>query len=263
MSYPAWTFEKYAFAVKLRLPPQQGGLCPAGTQNLYRAYNNGLGGDPNHRYSTDGNLLGNMGGWATEGLVMCLPQVTGAGLPAQLIACYGADCPDDAKINNGPDLVNLVADIANPTATPIDFVVPAGQTFISVAGLYQDGFSVERLQVTIAPGTTRKIVLRMFCMQHTRAPAPSGAVYTTGPVTGNAALLDLVSITHGKLDVSLDPLTLKRGTVQFAIWVITDLTGSLSALQRSLLVQLMATAPDDVDTQAMLSAEFSGTVPDF
>ena len=65
MSYPAWTFEKYAFAVKLRLPPQQGGLCPAGTQNLYRAYNNGLGGDPNHRYSTDGNLLGNMGGWAT------------------------------------------------------------------------------------------------------------------------------------------------------------------------------------------------------
>ena len=56
---------------------------------------------------------------------------------------------------------------------------------------------------------------------------------------------------------------MKRGTVQFAVWVITDLTGSLSAVQRGLLVQLMATAPDDVDAQAMLSAEFVGTVPGF
>ena len=125
LSYPAWTFEKYAFAVKLRLSPQLRGLCPAGTQNLYRAYNNGLGGDPNHRYSTDSNLLGNMGGWATEGLVMCLPTVQGTGLPSQLIACYGTDCPDDAMLNNGPDLVNLVVDITNPTGTPIELFVAA------------------------------------------------------------------------------------------------------------------------------------------
>jgi hypothetical protein len=72
--------------------------------------------------------------------------------------------------------------------------------------------------------------------------------------------VDLVSITNGKLDGSLDPFTLKRGTVQFAISVITDGTGSLTAYQRSLLVQLIAAAPDDVATQAALSDQFAATV---
>ena len=70
MSYPAWTFETHAFAVKL----PAGGACPAGTQPLYRNYNNGALGDPNHRYSTNADLLHLMADWVFEGLVMCLPQ---------------------------------------------------------------------------------------------------------------------------------------------------------------------------------------------
>lgn len=68
-SYPAWTFEADAFAVKLPV----GGTCPAGTQALYRSYNNGARGDPNHHYSTNATLLQAMAGWTFEGLVMCLP----------------------------------------------------------------------------------------------------------------------------------------------------------------------------------------------
>jgi len=68
-SYPAWTFENNAFAVKLPIA----GACPADTQPLYRTYNDGARGDPGHRYSTKPGLLQAMTGWTFEGLVMCLP----------------------------------------------------------------------------------------------------------------------------------------------------------------------------------------------
>ncbi len=70
-AYPAWTFEANAFAVKLAV----GGICPTGTQSLYRSYNNGALGDPNHRYSTNAEMLQIMASWVFEGLVMCVPQV--------------------------------------------------------------------------------------------------------------------------------------------------------------------------------------------
>ncbi|CAG0991497.1 hypothetical protein BURK1_02290 [Burkholderiales bacterium] len=43
-----WQFEKIAFKVKL----PSGGICPAGSIPLYRVYNNGMSGAPNHRYTT-------------------------------------------------------------------------------------------------------------------------------------------------------------------------------------------------------------------
>ncbi len=82
-SYPAWTYESNAFAVKALV----GGACPAGTLPLYRSYNNGMRGDPGHRYSTDASVLQAMTGWVFEGLTMCVPPtdgpaVTAVGVPA-------------------------------------------------------------------------------------------------------------------------------------------------------------------------------------
>jgi hypothetical protein len=54
------------------------GTCPAGyrlePQPLYRAYNNGKGGTPNHRYSTDQSVIDQMvaQGWVDEGIAMCI-----------------------------------------------------------------------------------------------------------------------------------------------------------------------------------------------
>jgi hypothetical protein len=62
--------ESYAFAVKLPVS----GVCPLATQPLYRTYNNGMNGDPGHRYSMRESLLQSMAGWVYEGLVLCLPQ---------------------------------------------------------------------------------------------------------------------------------------------------------------------------------------------
>ena len=50
------------------------GTCPANTKGLYRAYNDGMGGTPNHRYSTDIAIITAMvaRGWINEGLRMCV-----------------------------------------------------------------------------------------------------------------------------------------------------------------------------------------------
>ncbi|MFO1305208.1 MAG: hypothetical protein U1F54_15870 [Burkholderiales bacterium] len=75
---PAWRFEGEVFSVLL---PDSGGGCPAGTGPLYRVYNNGQGGAPNHRYTTSlttrSAMLGQ--GWISEGfglagVIACVPS---------------------------------------------------------------------------------------------------------------------------------------------------------------------------------------------
>jgi hypothetical protein len=81
-SNPGWQFESIAFY--LQIPTGYGtgsGSCPSGTVPLYRAYNNGMGGAPNHRYTTSLTILDLMlaQGWVFEGeantkVFACVPQ---------------------------------------------------------------------------------------------------------------------------------------------------------------------------------------------
>jgi len=77
---PAWRLEGHAFA--LRLPEAGLGYvsCPSDTRPLYRAYNRGMSGAPNHRYTTDLAVLEEMvaRGWQVEGdlwtrIFACVP----------------------------------------------------------------------------------------------------------------------------------------------------------------------------------------------
>jgi hypothetical protein len=75
---PDWQFEGVAFYMEL---PYANGTCPAGSVALYRLYNNGMGGAPNHRYTTSLMLFNQMlaGGWLYEGngitrVFACLPS---------------------------------------------------------------------------------------------------------------------------------------------------------------------------------------------
>ncbi|HVE50004.1 MAG TPA: hypothetical protein VNG69_10355 [Casimicrobiaceae bacterium] len=69
---PVWTFEGDVF--RIALPDGIGG-CPAGRVPLYRVYNNGMGGAPNHRYTTSLGIRQAMValGWTAEGFG---PQIT-------------------------------------------------------------------------------------------------------------------------------------------------------------------------------------------
>jgi hypothetical protein len=73
-----WRFEGEVF--NMTLPVAETGECPSGLQPLYRMYNNGEGGAPNHRYTTDLGVRESMlaRGWIAEGdgigVVGCVPM---------------------------------------------------------------------------------------------------------------------------------------------------------------------------------------------
>jgi hypothetical protein len=75
---PGWQYEGIAFDISV---PDAAGNCPAGTIPVYRLYNNGQGGAPNHHFTADPaiqqDLVDNRG-YAAEGagigVAMCSPQ---------------------------------------------------------------------------------------------------------------------------------------------------------------------------------------------
>jgi hypothetical protein len=76
--HAAWQFENIAFYIQLA---DANGFCPAGTIPLYRLYNDGMGGAPNHRYTTSVTVFNQMAaaGWLFEGdgntkVFACVPQ---------------------------------------------------------------------------------------------------------------------------------------------------------------------------------------------
>ena len=73
----SWQFEGEVFGVAL---PSGTGACAIGTKPLYRLYNNGQGGAPNHRYTTDLTARSSTiaKGWIPEGsgplgVIACVP----------------------------------------------------------------------------------------------------------------------------------------------------------------------------------------------
>jgi hypothetical protein len=78
MTTAGWQFEAYVFNVIS--PAVSDGSCPAGTIPVYRLYNNGQGGAPNHRFTTDFTVRQQMlaRGYLAEGygigVSMCAPQ---------------------------------------------------------------------------------------------------------------------------------------------------------------------------------------------
>jgi Repeat of unknown function (DUF5648) len=73
----AWEFENIAFYIQLA---DANGDCPGGTIPLYRLYNNGMGGAPNHRYTINPLIFNQMiaQGWVFEGngntkVFACIP----------------------------------------------------------------------------------------------------------------------------------------------------------------------------------------------
>jgi hypothetical protein len=74
---PLWQFETVAFFVEL---PDGNGNCLPGTQQLFRLFNEGLSGAPNHRYTISLNVRTQMvaQGWTSEGFgplgtIACVP----------------------------------------------------------------------------------------------------------------------------------------------------------------------------------------------
>jgi hypothetical protein len=85
-----WQFEGIVFYVQL---PDANGNCAAGTTILYRLYNNGMGGAPNHRFTTSGATFDQMqnDGWVFEGdgrtgAFACVPVQSNPPAPSSSLA---------------------------------------------------------------------------------------------------------------------------------------------------------------------------------
>ena len=65
-----WIFEANAFYIAADVSQ-----CPASTRPVFRLYNQGMGGEPNHRYTTSWPVISDMqvAGWLLEGVVFCSP----------------------------------------------------------------------------------------------------------------------------------------------------------------------------------------------
>ena len=85
-----WEYEGIVFYVQL---PDANGSCPAGTTILYRLYNNGMGGAPNHRFTTSAVNFVQMqnADWTFEGdgrtaAFVCVPVQATAPAPSSSLA---------------------------------------------------------------------------------------------------------------------------------------------------------------------------------
>jgi hypothetical protein len=69
---PAWVYEKIAFHTAV----PAAGACAAGTVPVWRMYNHGQTGAPNHRFTTDAAIYADFvatKGWDAEGIAFCAP----------------------------------------------------------------------------------------------------------------------------------------------------------------------------------------------
>ncbi len=277
-SYPAWTYEQDAFALRL---PVAVGTCPIGTEGVYRAYNNGAGGDPNHRYVVDPRLLQGMPGWVDEGLAMCRP-VAKTTLPFTVVGeirgCDRPECRVPNAQGSGLGLVDVVMDVsvlAMPNAAAqgagtkgsesYTIELPAGTRIVNInwgaggpagGGSYQDGVLLDdakwEMPIWKQQSDTMRVMLSLYCLQQSREPADTNATYRiAGSVTdpGILAILRLPRprpIANGSLTAT---------ATQFAIWEVTDGEGHLSGAQLEQLRSIYALEETD-PTFAITLADF-------
>lgn len=127
-----WQFEANAFYVQTS---DSTGVCPSGTNKVYRLYNNGLSGAPNHRYTTDTSVRSQMisQGWVSEGygsfgVIFCAPASSG-GTTATLntsLTDYNTAVDGVAKANLAFLQANLQwegANLSNLTASEVSTLV--------------------------------------------------------------------------------------------------------------------------------------------
>ena len=99
---PDWQYENIAFFLKV--PVSVNGPCPADTVPLYRLFNNGIGGAPNHRYATTLALVAQMQaqGWVPEStdlgsIFACTPATAGGASKAEGIWTGTTDLAETAR----------------------------------------------------------------------------------------------------------------------------------------------------------------------
>jgi len=153
-----WKLEGLVFSTMV---PASDGTCPAGSIPVYRVYNNGMGGAPNHRFTTDVNIRAQMlaAGWNAEGygigVTFCSPDGPPVAYQFTTIDFPGATDTNINGIvdsNDGVALVGIFDDDTCPLSCPFRLNLTAGaSTFTSLPQL--PGFASTQAVAINAAGT--------------------------------------------------------------------------------------------------------------
>jgi hypothetical protein len=132
--------------------------------------------------------------------------------------CVPKDQKDTPRTGSG-GYVHLCLGFRNSTALPITVVLPPGLIFVSDDQAYQNGILLQVTTIEVPAGSAVYYVpLFLYCLNEGRMPTVGPQnTYSTGPVSDDGAVLELLSLLKDK------PLPLLTDlTAQEALWHITD-----------------------------------------
>lgn len=119
--------------------------------------------------------------------------------------------------------VNLYMMLYNSNFTNLSFSLPGGLIFVDSSDVfnhepvYQKGYILQNVNVSINAFDTAYIQLRAYCLNHTLSPSTYDAVYYFGPVTSNPQLNTITGIMATKAY----PFG-EEYNIQTIIWNVTD-----------------------------------------
>jgi hypothetical protein len=116
--------------------------------------------------------------------------------------------------------VRLCLQFRNTTQQPILVQFPPGLIFISDQDTIQNGLLVQLVTIEVPARQQPFFVpLYLYCLNKDRRVTQcSQDTYSLGPVTQDAAIMEFIQLLQGKTL----PLVDNKGTVQGALWNITD-----------------------------------------
>ena len=170
-----WNYEGDAFyAVK-----PVGGACPSGTAPVYRAYNNGMGGAPNHRYMTSQADLNTMvaQGWIDEGIAMCSAPSSSLSPPAN-VAVANTDSQTVGG-NTFASSTHLTVSWTAPAGYTVDhYVIGASETVGNTSLSYSAASTATSATLTGLKSGTSYSVAVFACKDATCTEAGSATAVT-------------------------------------------------------------------------------------
>jgi hypothetical protein len=136
--------------------------------------------------------------------------------------CIPGSQTDKAPYGSG-GLVRLCLGLRNTGHLPLTVVLPPGLIFIAEDSANQNGIVLQRTEIVVPPTTvTYYAPVYLYCLNLGRHPTSgSQDTYRTGPVTDDAAVIEMLSMLQDKHL----PLVENGSTVQGALWDITEHDG--------------------------------------
>ncbi|AWO02111.1 hypothetical protein DLD77_10600 [Chitinophaga alhagiae] len=161
------------------------------------------------------------------------PEGTPFELPANISLAgkiRGSQCDTVYERGSGA-YVDVCIALFNSGGTDITLVIPAGLVILADEEEYQHGMVVQETRILLKAGQITRCTLGAYCINASKSSSSSSTTYAIGPITGSVLIRELLDLLKNKKinveDYPADDEAYSEavGTVQSAVWGITDFDG--------------------------------------